>query len=138
MTNKLVAAAGVDPAAEKDGAWFEYGAGGLAFNVKLARAGSGNPEFMKLQNRLLKPWRSGAKGGGSMDIPHETDRRIMRELYAKTIVKDWDATQFGQPFTIENCIDTMRDLNDFLDWVINISNAQENYRKAELEEAAGN
>jgi hypothetical protein len=138
MVNKLVAAAGLDPAAEKDGAWFEYSAGGSIFRVKLARAGTGNAEFMKLQNKLLRPWRAGARGGQAPDIPHEADRKIQRELYGTVIAVDWDADDFGEPFSKEAIIRTFVAMNDFLDWVITISNQQESFRKAELEEAQGN
>ncbi len=138
MVNKLVAAAGVDPAAEKNGAWFEYVAGGDTFRVKLARAGTGNADFMKLQNKLLRPWRAGARGGQAPDIPHETDRKIQRELYGTIIVVDWNAEDFGEAFSKEAVIRTFEGFNDFLDWVITISNQQESFRKASLEEARGN
>jgi hypothetical protein len=138
MVNMLVAAAGVDPAAERDGQWVEYARGGKVFNVKLARAGTGNPEFMKLQNKLLKPWRAGARGGQPAEIPHEQDRKIQRELYASVIVVDWDAKQFGEEFTKENVINLFIVLNDFLDWVITVSNDADTYVKRSLEEAAGN
>lgn len=138
MVNKLVAAAAPDAAAEKNGAWFEYVVDGTPFRVKLARAGTGNPEFMKLQNKLLKPWRAGARAGQAPDIPHEADRKIQRELYGTTIISDWDAEDFGEPFSKEAAMRTFEALNDFLDWVITTANQQENFRKAELEAAAGN
>lgn len=138
MVNKLVAAAAVDPAAEKDGAWFEYTKGGQTFRVRIAKSGTSNAEFMKTQARLLKPWRAGAKGGNAPEIPPEADRQIMRQIYAQTVVKDWEAEDFGETFTPDRCIETFRLLDDFLTWVVNISAEQDNFRKAEIEEAQGN
>lgn len=139
MANKLVAVAGVDPAAEKGGAWFEFSPNGEAtFRVKLRRAGTGNPDFMKKQNDLLRPYRAGQRTPGNVTIPPEKDREIMRKLYASTIVVDWNADDFGTPFSEAECIATFADYNDFLDWCINTANAAENYRKQEIIEAAGN
>lgn len=138
MVNKLVAAAAVDPAAEKEGTWFEYIKNGQTFRVKLARSGTSNPEYMKLQARLLKPWRAGAKGGQAPEIPPEADRQIMRQLYAETVVRDWEFKDFDEPFSVANCVATFKMLDDFLTWAVNISDSQDNFRKVEIEEAAGN
>lgn len=139
MGNKLVAAAGVDPAAEKEGAWFEFSPNGeTVFRVRMRRAGTGNPEFMKKQNDLLRPYRAGQRTPGSVVIPPEKDREIMRKLYASTILVDWNADDFGEPFTEANAIAAFAGYNDFLDWCINTSNAAENYRRQEIEDARGN
>jgi hypothetical protein len=139
MVNKLVAAAATDAAAEGSGAWFEYSASGQTFKVKLARAsGSVNPEFGKLQNELLKPYRFKHRGAGPLDIPPEKDREMSRELYSRTVVKDWNVEDVGVEFSPEAVASVMVQAPDFQDWVVNTSANADNFRKADIEAIAGN
>lgn len=140
MTNLLVAAAATDAAAEKGGAWFEYApeGSGKSFRVKMRRAGTSNAAYMKRHSDLTRPWRNAARPGQPPNIPHEKDREIMRQLLADTIVVDWNADDFGQPFTKEALIATFEQVDDFVNWVSATASAAENFRKAEVEAAAGN
>lgn len=140
MFNKLVAAAATDAAAEAEGTWFEFCPDGVSrFRIKLARSGTGNPAFVKMQTDMLRPYRLAMRPGSTqLNIPHEKDREIQRVLHAKTIVKDWDALDIGMPFSVEACIETMKESNDFLDWVITTAAASDNFRKVQIEESAGN
>lgn len=140
MVNKLIAAAATDAAAEAEGAMFEFCPDGVSrFRIKLARSGTGNPAFVKMQTDMLRPYRLAMRPGSSnLNIPHEKDREIQRVLHAKTIVKGWNEEDVGVPFSVETCIEMMKESNDFLDWVITTSANSENFRKIALDDTAGN
>lgn len=138
MVSKLEAAAATDAAAEAQGTWFEYTASGERFRVKLARAGSTNEPFAKMQSDLLKPYRLKHRGTGPLDIPPAKDREMSRELYSKTVVKDWNEEDVGVPFSVEACADIFLKAPDFQDWVVNTAASADNFRKADIEARAGN
>lgn len=138
MVNKLEAAAATDTAAEVDGAWFEYTASGSVFRIKLARAGTVNEPFAKLQNDLLKPWRLRHRGTGPLEIPPKDDREMARKLYSQTVVKDWNVDDVGVPFSVEAVADLFIKAPDFQDWVVNTAQSADNFRRADIEARAGN
>lgn len=138
MVNKLVAAAETDTAAEIEGAWFEYNPrGDQPFRVKLARTGSVNPEFTKLMEQRVRPFRAGVRDGNA-SIPPAMERKINAEVYARTVVKDWNAEDVGEPFTVDACIDVFTKAPDFLMWVMGASSSADSFRKRQIEENAGN
>lgn len=135
--NKLVAAAASDPAAEVEGVWREFSIDGVnIFRVKLRRAGPSNPQFAKLGEELMRKYR--LSGTDVNDIDPLKQRELARELYAKTVVADWNADDFGVPYTADECAKTMEASTDFQDWVVNQSNRAAEYRKKAVEAAGGN
>lgn len=137
MANKLVAAPQTDPTAEAEGVWDVYtNAEGNEFRVKLARAGTNNPDFLKLSNDVMKPYQR--IGKVSTDLPYPIQRQMSRKLYAGSVVKDWNEDDFGVPFSIPECVKTMELANDFLDWVVERSQNASRYMKSVTEDASGN
>ena len=81
-----------DPALEKGGIYINYydNNDDDLFRVKIARAGGANKRFDKATNlaaknnkRLLDPENTGS----------EKSKKIMREVYASTIILDWEVSK---------------------------------------------
>lgn len=139
MRNKLTAAAETDTAAETEGAWFEYSPrGDEVFRVKMARAGNNNADFGREMEKRVRPFRAGVRDAKSAVIPPHIERKINAEVYARTVVKDWNADDVGEPFSIEACIQIFMDAPDFLAWVMNASSSADSFRKQVIAENAGN
>lgn len=70
---------------EQEGLWLENFPGGRAFRVK--RAGGSNRQYAKRLTAAIKPYRNSRTGIEGID-PAVQDR-IMRHVYAQTVVVDW-------------------------------------------------
>ncbi len=143
MTNKLkqTAAATSNAAAEQGGVWVEYArvneAGKIdTYRVKLSRAGTMNAQFQKVGSDLTKKFRKSGTEVENIDL--ETQRKITSEIYARTIVKDWNADDFGVSFSVEECIDTFSADNDFLDFCISEAGKASVFRKEVVQAETGN
>lgn len=132
---------------ETSGIWLDYG----DFRVKIASAGQGNKKYVKYAEKALKPVRKAMQAGA---LSNERSQAIMSDIYAKVIVLDWevqDPKKEGKmvsgieardgtilPFNPENVQATLKALpNLFID-IQEQANSIANFRKAELEEDAGN
>ncbi|MAD98780.1 MAG: hypothetical protein Unbinned200contig1000_18 [Prokaryotic dsDNA virus sp.] len=129
---------------ETSGIWLDYG----DFRVKIASAGQGNKKYVKYAEKALKPVRKAMQAGA---LSNERSMSIMSDIYAKTIVLDWETMKEGElvkgiesrdgqimPFNYENVRQVFIDLpNLFID-IQEQANSIANFRKAELEEESGN
>jgi len=129
---------------ENSGIWLDYG----DFRVKIASAGQNNKKYVKYAEKALKPVRKAMQSGA---LSNERSQKIMSDIYAKTIVIDWETMVDGSlqkgieqrdgsiaPMNYENVLQAFMDLpNLFLD-IQEQANSIANFRKAELEEESGN
>lgn len=129
---------------EISGIWLDYG----DFRVRIASAGQGNKKYVKYAEKALKPVRKAMQAGA---LSNERSMAIMSDIYAKTIVLDWETMKDGKlvkgieardgkvmPVNYENVRQVFIDLpNLFID-IQEQANSIANFRKAELEEDAKN
>lgn len=129
---------------ENTGIWLDYG----DFRIRIASAGQGNKSYVKYAEKALKPVRKAMQAGA---LSNERAQSIMSDIYAKTIVKAWeingdDGWQSGiesregeiLPVNYDTVRQVFNDLpNLFLD-IQEQASSISNFRKAELEEEAGN
>lgn len=131
---------------ETSGIWLDYG----DFRVKIASAGQGNKKYVKYAEKALKPVRKAMQAGA---LSNERSISIMSDIYAKTIVLDWEVADAEKgkmkkgiearggeilPVNYENVRQAFLDLpNLFID-IQEQANSIANFRKAELEEESGN
>lgn len=129
---------------ESSGIWIDYG----DFRVKIASASQGNKKYVKYAEKALKPVRKAMQAGA---LSNERSIAIMSDIYAKTIVLDWETMKDGKmvkgieqrdgsiaPVNYETIRQVFLDLpNLFID-IQEQANSIANFRKAELEEEAKN
>ena len=130
---------------ETSGIWLDYG----DFRVKIASAGQGNKKYVKYAEKALKPVRKAMQAGA---LSNERSIAIMSDIYAKTIVLDWEVADEDKklkkgiesregeilPVNYENVRDAFMALpNLFID-IQEQAASISNFRKAELEEDSGN
>jgi len=75
-----------DVSLETQGIFIDYGND----RVKIARAGGGNKKFAKLLERKTKPFRRAIAVGA---FSAERSLSILREVYAETVVLDWEVNR---------------------------------------------
>lgn len=138
-----------DTEMEKAGVIVDYG----DFRIRLAHAGQGNQRYVKYAEKMMKPVRRAMEAGS---LGNERSMAIMVDIYAKTIVLEWQVavkddegnttwktgieSKDGSiiPYTEENVIAALKALpNLFLD-IQQQATSIANYRRAELENEAGN
>ncbi len=129
---------------ENAGIWLDYG----DFRVKVASAGQGNKKYVRYAEKALKPIRRAMQAGA---VSNERSMAIMSDIYAKTIVLDWQVKgdngwkpgiegRDGEilPFNKEEVQKVFEALpNLFID-VQEQANSISNFRKQEIEEDSGN
>jgi len=129
---------------ETSGIYLDYG----DFKIKIASAGQGNKKYVRYAEKALKPVRKAMQAGA---LSNERSQAIMSDIYAKCIVLDWQTLVDGEyksgletregeiiPFNYENVKQVFMDLpNLFID-IQEQANSIANFRKAELEDEAGN
>lgn len=140
----LYASFQTNPEYERDGIWLDYG----SFRIRLRFAGGSNKQYNSLMEVMTKPYRRAIEQGV---FPEDRMRDILRTVYAKTMVADWETEVSGEmkkgiegpngellPVTEANLIMTFENLpNIFLDLVQQAS-VIGNYRMADLEADSGN
>lgn len=67
---------------ETDGIWLDYG----DFRVKIARAGGSNKRYLSYAETKTKPFRRAIAAG---TMPEERSRALLFDIFAKTIILDW-------------------------------------------------
>lgn len=102
-----------DPKVEVEGVWANYG----DFRIRHARAGGANMAFARAMEKIGRKYRKQIE----LDvIREERALKMMREVYADTVILDWegvtDENEQPMEFTRENVIRLFKDLPDlFLD-----------------------
>lgn len=126
------------------GIWIDYG----DFRIRIASAGQGNKKYVRYAEKALKPVRRAMQAGA---LSNERSLAIMSEIFAKTIVLDWQVKVDGDwktgiesptgeilPFNEETVRKVFEDLpNLFID-IQEQANSIANFRKMEMEEDSGN
>lgn len=125
---------------EKNGVWLDYG----DFRVKIASAGQGNKSYVRYAEKKLKPVRRAMEAGS---LSNERSVSIMSDIYAKTIVLDWQVRNENDEWTtgIEDREGNIIDFNQanveevfqnlprlFMD-IQEQAQSLSNFRRAELE-----
>jgi len=137
-----------DSALETEGKRFVIGVNedGSEQYVVLARMGKANKPYIKMVERMTAPHRAAIENGA---MPEKLSTKIMREVFANTIVKDWGGLAESEwtgvdsdtklvKFSPEKAIalfETLPDLYD--DWAEKARSAA-NYRAEQLKVEAGN
>lgn len=129
---------------ETTGVWIDYG----DFRVKIASASQGNKKYVKYAETALKPVRRAMQAGA---LSNERSLSIMSDIYAKTIVLDWqvktdDGWKTGiegrdgeiLPFNQEELKKVFVALPNLFVDIQEQANSIANFRKAELEEEGKN
>ena len=118
-----------DNTLEKDGILLEYGENskGKPICIRVARAGGSNNAYAKRMEARVKPYRRQIQ---TETMESALVERIVKEVYAETVVLGWEHVEFPVldaqgnptdkfeelPYTTENCIRLFDDLPDlFLD-----------------------
>lgn len=128
---------------EREGVWNEFGD---VFRVLVARAGTGNPNYVKELQRVAKAHQR----SGTLSIDQE--QAIIQEVYAKTIVKGWQTKVDGEwvdgidmddeggllPCTTENLKRVFKELPDVFKSISQCADDAAAYRQKSLEDAAKN
>jgi len=129
---------------ETEGVTFElYGN-----RVTMARAGSGNPDFVSAMAKKTQPYRRQI-AQGSMDPKEEL--RVLREVYAETVILNWEikvGEQWKQgietedggviPFNKDNVIRTLTALPELFIELQGLASNAAQYRAEDLQDDAGN
>lgn len=107
FNKKLLEQFGRDEALEKEGVWIDF----QIFKIKAARAGGSNTKFSSALTKRLQQFR----GRIHFDsLPLDQQREIMMEIYASTVVLDWQGVTGDDgkpvPCTKENVVDFFKAL----------------------------
>lgn len=104
-----------DTELEKSGVLLNYGETreGKPINIRIARAGGANTQYLKKLEAAVKPHRRAIQLD-AMDSKQL--ERILRQVYAEAVVLGWenveDATGKPIPFNVQNCVKLFEDLPD--------------------------
>lgn len=104
-----------DGSLEKEGILLEYGttADGKPISIRIARAGGANRQYEKRMEAEVKPYRRMIQ---NETIENAVIQRILKKVYAETIVLGWENVQGPDgkdiPFNVENCMKLFEDLPD--------------------------
>lgn len=134
---------------ETEGVVLDYG----ETRIRVARAGGANKPYLKALDRATKPFRRAIATGAFSD---ERATGILREVYAKTIVLNWETKRGGewlvgidpedlgvegaelQPVTQENVVKVFENLPDLFTDVRQQAESMALFRTELDEAAAGN
>jgi hypothetical protein len=130
-----------DESLEKTGIVLEYGENseGKIIGIRIARAGGSNKLYASRLEALTKGYRTQIESGA---IEKSTVDRIMRQVYADTVVLGWENVEDkdGKPleFNKDNVIQLFTDLPDLFDDVRSQATKWSLFRKVEQERDAKN
>jgi len=107
----------------------------------IARAGGENKEYSRVLESLLRPYESQVRSG---IMPNELAEKLFKEVYARSIVKNWGSKKYGEgkiegengkefSFSVENCIKLFNDLPLLFQEIKDFSENFKNYKYFELE-----
>jgi len=126
---------------ETSGVWISYGttADGRTIEFKIARAGGQNKAYEKRFEALTRPYRRQIQ---TESLDDETSDRIVRQLFAETIVLGWRNVEDeeGKPiaFSAEACRKLFDELPDLFRDIREDATKQAIFRQDVLERDAGN
>lgn len=122
--------------AETEGAWVDLGDAG---RFKIARAGGGNREYLKIFERRSKPFRKLIEAG---KLEEEANTKLMVEVFAEANLKDWegvtDENGDVMAYSFENAVKLLSDLPDLHLQLLNKAQDMNNYREEVLAESLKN
>lgn len=129
---------------EKDGVWIDYG----DFRIRIAHSGGANKRYLSYAENKLKPLRRAIESGA---LSNERSAPIMMDIYAETIILDWetkveDSWVQGiedrdgglQEFNKENVVKTLKALPKLFSDIQEMSGSIQNFRMQDLESEAKN
>lgn len=130
-----------DQTLELDGVWLNYG----DFRVRVARAGGANQKYQAELAAAMRPYRRQVNSG---NMDESVARRILLEVFCRTVILDWDSEEFGAgkipgpegeplPFNQHNVQQVMTDLPDLFDDLRQASQEVANFRAEEIEDEVG-
>lgn len=124
-----------DAKAEQAGTWVPVG----PFKFKLARAGGANERFQKEAAKRFKPFQAAISND---TMPKEMAEDLVIEIFVDTIVLDWadvgDRDGVAIPFSKDAARKLFRDLPNLFEDLQKEAVKAGNFRKENLEAAAGN
>lgn len=113
-----------DPQKELEGVWFDMGKGA---RVKVAR--HGNKKYTAMLRRLAKQNRVTLEAED--DVSFELSETMTIEVYAHTILLDWEGIKIGGEFvkyTPELGVEVLTKLKDFRERIQGFAQTVESYR----------
>ena len=138
-----------DPTREQEGVFLDYG----DFRIRVAHAGQGNKRYVAYAEKALRPVRQAMNAGA---LSNERSLSIMADVYAKTIVLDWQVAQKNEdgtiswktgiesrdgtilPFSAQTVEATLKALPNLFSDIQQQASSIANFRRAELEDESGN
>lgn len=133
-----------DATLEKSGILLQYGTAQrdgkeVPVTIRIARAGGANTMFDKVLEAKTKPYKRMIQ---TDSLDKKVSERIMREVYAQTVVLDWENVQDEDgeflEFTHENVIAMFEALPDLFTDVVTQANKQALFRADIIEADAKN
>jgi|TARA_R110000787_G_scaffold36139_1_gene92447 hypothetical protein len=122
-----------DTAAEQDGVWEP-----LADGIEIRVARVGNPNYQRIWEREIKPYRAQVDRGLMAD---DKMTEIIIKVMAEAVLLDWKNVEYeGKKlqYNRANALRILTELPDFRADVLFLANQQASYRAAEIEEAEKN
>ena len=123
-----------DEANESEGVWLKFPGDR---RIKILRAGGANKRYARIFQQAIKPYKR-QLDRGSLDA--DVSDRIMREVYAKTIVVGWmgihDADGNTVAFSQGNVIEFFTAFPEIFTDVIDCAGEMANFQEHEVAEAA--
>lgn len=113
--NGLYAQFKTNTSMETEGIYLNYGPNsqGKDILIRIARAGGSNQNYSKRMEAKTKPYRRQIQ---NETIERALLERIVREIYAETVVLGWENVEDENgnelPFTYDNCLKLFTDLPD--------------------------
>jgi len=120
---------GTNKEKEKEGIWFTVHVdedAGLETQFKITRQGVSNPKFLKVTEKLTRPYR--AMGD---NIPILLALELQKKAYMQVCILDWKNVNLGNgqlPFTIDNLKLVCDALPDVLNLLMTVSNDASNFQ----------
>jgi len=116
--------------------------------IRVKRAGQTNPDYLKSLKKRTKPHQRAIEND---TLPPEVDKRLIAEVYAESVIADWETNVDGEwkrgivlgdgelhPFSFDNVVKILTDLPDLFADIQGVANRAAMYRKEDIEEAAKN
>lgn len=141
MAKSIFKQFGTNTDLERNGRWITFYDEETEIRFLVARAGGANEAYQRNLLLATKPFR---KGSVDMeDLPPATQKKILIEVYAKTIVKDWENVYFedgGAPvqFSEDAAKTLFTNAPQLFEFIANEANNFRNYMETKRSEDAKN
>lgn len=124
-----------DQKLEVEGIYLDFG----HFKIRIARAGGANKAYLKAVEKKSRPFRRAIQ---QEMLDNEQAMKIMREIYAETVVIGWEGVTDGEgnplEFSRDNCLKLFEELPDLFTDVMDQSNKIALFREDIREDDAKN